>query len=125
MQSKSMSFQDVSGVIIGGIMGHSICTGIAVLGGRMIAQRISVKTGKLLKLSKFLRLCGLITFFFSSNNCGRCGLPALRVFGTIFRSERGLGISRRIYFAQRPYCKLGTIYIGLDFLPGVLTFFFF
>lgn len=32
------------GVLIGAILGHSICTGIAVIGGRMIAQRISVKS---------------------------------------------------------------------------------
>ncbi|XP_022903388.1 putative divalent cation/proton antiporter TMEM165 [Onthophagus taurus] len=36
--------EDVYGVIIGGIAGHSVCTGAAVLGGRMIAQRISVRT---------------------------------------------------------------------------------
>lgn len=29
-------------------MGHSFCTGLAVLGGRMIAQKISVRTGKML-----------------------------------------------------------------------------
>lgn len=50
--SNKMSFQDVTGVIVGGIMGHSICTGIAVLGGRMIAQRISVKTGEFLLFHK-------------------------------------------------------------------------
>lgn len=37
--------QDVYGVIVGGILGHSFCTGLAVLGGRMIAQKISVRTG--------------------------------------------------------------------------------
>ncbi|KAL7297705.1 hypothetical protein TKK_0008742 [Trichogramma kaykai] len=36
--------EDVYGVVVGGILGHSICTGLAVLGGRMIAQRISVRT---------------------------------------------------------------------------------
>ncbi|XP_066598145.1 putative divalent cation/proton antiporter TMEM165 isoform X2 [Prorops nasuta] len=36
--------EDVYGVIIGGILGHSFCTGLAVLGGRIIAQRISVRT---------------------------------------------------------------------------------
>ncbi|XP_060812443.1 transmembrane protein 165 [Bombus pascuorum] len=36
--------EDVYGVVIGGILGHSFCTGLAVLGGRMIAQRISVRT---------------------------------------------------------------------------------
>lgn len=37
--------EDVFGVIVGGVLGHSICTGLAVIGGRMIAQRISVRTG--------------------------------------------------------------------------------
>ncbi|XP_051169374.1 transmembrane protein 165 [Leptopilina boulardi] len=36
--------EDVYGVIIGGILGHSFCTGLAVLGGRMIAQKISIRT---------------------------------------------------------------------------------
>lgn len=37
---------NVYGVIVGGVLGHSLCTGLAVIGGRMIAQRISVRTGK-------------------------------------------------------------------------------
>uniref|UniRef100_A0A0A9X1S2 GDT1 family protein n=2 Tax=Lygus hesperus TaxID=30085 RepID=A0A0A9X1S2_LYGHE len=36
--------EDVYGVTLGGILGHSICTGMAVLGGRFIAQKISVRT---------------------------------------------------------------------------------
>lgn len=32
------------GVTIGGCLGHSLCTGLAVLGGRMLAARISEKT---------------------------------------------------------------------------------
>jgi putative Ca2+/H+ antiporter (TMEM165/GDT1 family) len=32
------------GVIIGGLVGHAVCTGIAVIGGRMLAARISEKT---------------------------------------------------------------------------------
>ncbi|KAF7287211.1 putative divalent cation/proton antiporter TMEM165 isoform X2 [Rhynchophorus ferrugineus] len=36
--------ENVYGVILGGILGHSACTGVAVLGGRMIAQKISVRT---------------------------------------------------------------------------------
>lgn len=39
-------FQNVLGVIIGGTIGHALCTGLAVIGGRMIAQKISVKTGR-------------------------------------------------------------------------------
>lgn len=38
---------NVYGVIVGGVLGHSLCTGLAVIGGRMIAQRISVRTGNL------------------------------------------------------------------------------
>jgi len=37
--------QDVIGVSIGGFLGHALCTGLAVVGGRIIAQRISVRTG--------------------------------------------------------------------------------
>lgn len=36
--------ENMAGTIIGGTMGHGICTGLAVIGGRMIAQKISVKT---------------------------------------------------------------------------------
>ncbi|XP_072394346.1 putative divalent cation/proton antiporter TMEM165 isoform X2 [Diabrotica undecimpunctata] len=36
--------ENVYGVILGGILGHCACTGLAVLGGRMIAQKISVRT---------------------------------------------------------------------------------
>lgn len=32
------------GVTVGGCLGHSLCTGLAVLGGRMLAARISEKT---------------------------------------------------------------------------------
>ena len=34
------------GVIIGGCLGHALCTGLAVMGGRFIAQKISVRTGE-------------------------------------------------------------------------------
>ena len=36
--------KDPLGVTIGGCIGHSICTGMAVSGGRMLASRISEKT---------------------------------------------------------------------------------
>ncbi|XP_066937797.1 putative divalent cation/proton antiporter TMEM165 isoform X15 [Macrobrachium rosenbergii] len=36
--------EDVYGVIIGGLLGHFLCTGLGVLGGRMIATKISVRT---------------------------------------------------------------------------------
>lgn len=42
---------------MGGILGHSFCTGLAVLGGRMIAQKISVRTGKLNDHSNLNKSC--------------------------------------------------------------------
>ncbi|KAH8280029.1 hypothetical protein KR018_001609 [Drosophila ironensis] len=36
--------KDVYGVISGGIIGHCICTGLAVIGGRLVASKISVRT---------------------------------------------------------------------------------
>ncbi|XP_062122327.1 putative divalent cation/proton antiporter TMEM165 isoform X2 [Drosophila sulfurigaster albostrigata] len=36
--------KDVYGVIVGGILGHCICTGLAVIGGRLVASKISVRT---------------------------------------------------------------------------------
>ncbi|ESO08889.1 hypothetical protein HELRODRAFT_109931 [Helobdella robusta] len=35
---------EVSGVILGGILGHALCTSLAVIGGRCIAQHISIKS---------------------------------------------------------------------------------
>lgn len=35
---------DVIGVIIGGTLGHALCTGLAVVGGRFVAQKISMRT---------------------------------------------------------------------------------
>lgn len=40
---------NVYGVIVGGVLGHAFCTGLAVIGGRMIAQRISVRTGNIVQ----------------------------------------------------------------------------
>ena len=37
------SAKDPYGVTAGGIVGHSMCTGLAVVGGRMLASRISEK----------------------------------------------------------------------------------
>lgn len=36
--------EDATGVIIGGIVGHAICTGLAIACGSLIAKRISVRT---------------------------------------------------------------------------------
>ena len=36
--------QDPYGVAVGGVTGHLCCTGLAVLGGRLLASRISERT---------------------------------------------------------------------------------
>ena len=47
--------ENMIGTIIGGTIGHAICTGMAVLGGRFVAQRISVRS---------VTLCGAFVFLF-------------------------------------------------------------
>ena len=37
--------QDPIGVTLGGVIGHALCTLLAVVGGRLVAQRISVRSG--------------------------------------------------------------------------------
>ena len=36
--------ENALGVSLGGVLGHAFCTGLAVMGGRLIATKISVKT---------------------------------------------------------------------------------
>ena len=36
--------ENISAVVIAGALGHALCTALAVIGGRMIAQHISVRT---------------------------------------------------------------------------------
>lgn len=49
------------GVIIGGLFGHAFCTGIAVLGGRMLAAKISERTVAI--IGGVLFLCFAVTSF--------------------------------------------------------------
>merc|ERR1712062_442369 len=46
--------EDTWAVIIAGVIGHSLCTALAVLGGRFIAQKISVRTVTLVGAVVFL-----------------------------------------------------------------------
>ncbi|CAF1064918.1 unnamed protein product [Rotaria sordida] len=54
--------ENLLGVIIGGTIGHGLCTGLAVIGGRFIAQRISPKTVTLIGGVVFL--CFALSAFF-------------------------------------------------------------
>ena len=49
-----MGWQDIFVVAFGTIAGHFICTGIAVLGGRLLATKISVRTITLVGAVAFL-----------------------------------------------------------------------
>lgn len=55
--------EDTLGVTLGSVLGHSLCTGLAVLGGRMIAQKISVKTVTLVGGVVFLIFAVSALFF--------------------------------------------------------------
>ena len=57
--------KDPIGVTIGGIIGHSICTGVAVIGGRMLAARISERMVAYVGGSLFLCF-SVHALFFSS-----------------------------------------------------------
>nr|CAH0111049.1 unnamed protein product [Daphnia galeata] len=55
--------EDIFGVMLGGVLGHGLCTGLAVMGGRMIAQKISVKTVTLVGGVVFLIFAVSALFF--------------------------------------------------------------
>mmetsp|Transcript_31122 Transcript_31122/g.41159 ORF Transcript_31122/g.41159 Transcript_31122/m.41159 type:complete len:311 (+) Transcript_31122:119-1051(+) len=46
--------RDPYGVTVGGVLGHALCTGLAVIGGRMLAASISEKTVHIVGGSLFL-----------------------------------------------------------------------
>ncbi|KAG1714425.1 Transmembrane protein 165 [Nymphon striatum] len=57
---------DPIGVTVGGILGHACCTLLAVIGGRMIAQKISIRTVTL--IGGFVFLAFAISAFFINND---------------------------------------------------------
>ncbi|XP_014251442.1 transmembrane protein 165-like [Cimex lectularius] len=58
--------EDVCGVTLGGIIGHSICTCLAVIGGRFVAQRISVRSVTMIGGVVFL-IFAFSAFFIDTN----------------------------------------------------------
>ncbi|XP_071088429.1 putative divalent cation/proton antiporter TMEM165 isoform X1 [Haliotis cracherodii] len=55
--------EEIWGVLLGGFLGHALCTGLAVIGGRMIAQRISVRTVTLIGGVVFILFAFSALFF--------------------------------------------------------------
>ncbi|XP_034036395.1 transmembrane protein 165 [Thalassophryne amazonica] len=55
--------EDPFGVAVGGTLGHCLCTGLAVIGGRMIAQKISVRSVTIIGGIVFLAFAFSALFF--------------------------------------------------------------
>ncbi|CAO3650963.1 unnamed protein product [Cunninghamella blakesleeana] len=55
-------------VTVGVVIGHSLCTGLAVLGGRLLASRISVRTVTLSGASLFLIFGAYYTYHATQTN---------------------------------------------------------
>lgn len=73
--------QDYWYVTIGAISGHAICTGIAVIGGRILASRISVRNGKLFSSLVW------VTRVLTGVPVTLGGAGAFLVFGVIYLGE--------------------------------------
>ena len=58
--------ENVYGVLLGGVLGHILCTGMAVIGGTLIAKKISVRTVTLIGGVVFLLFA--VTAFFQDPN---------------------------------------------------------
>ncbi len=54
------STDDPLGVTLGALLGHALCTGLAVLGGKLLATRISERTVTILGGITFL-VCAFLT----------------------------------------------------------------
>lgn len=66
--------ENAVGVVVGGSLGHALCTGLAVIGGRMVAQKISVRTGKLYDHSNLIVEC-----LGRGNDAADCLIPHLYI----------------------------------------------
>jgi len=66
------------GITAGAVLGHGICTAIAVIGGRLLASRISVRAGESL-LCCAMEVFVLICFPFSFSCSDAVGCFALSV----------------------------------------------
>lgn len=55
------------GVVLGGLVGHAFCTGLAVIGGKMLAAKISERTVAIIGGLLFL-IFGVTSIFFGPDD---------------------------------------------------------
>lgn len=72
--------QDYWWVTLGAILGHACCTGVAVIGGRALAGKVSLKVGKLILLQAF-PISGFLTVSSNRRRCRR--VPHFRLYLSI------------------------------------------
>jgi len=75
---------DVRGVIIGGCLGHTVCTGAAVLAGALIARYVSVRKITLLGALVFLGFA-IASIFIDPNEDGIDGIPEIQGYSNTSR----------------------------------------
>lgn len=80
--------QDYWWVTLGAVLGHACCTGVAVLGGRAIAGRVSLRVGECSTAGRTVCFCftfPMLTICLSTVTVG--GAVAFLVFGVIYLIE--------------------------------------
>lgn len=97
--------QDYWWVTLGAMCGHAVCTGVAVVGGRAIAGRVSMKVGKYLEIIHKSR-CVVLTV--GSYNRRRCGFPAVWP-NLLYRIFLRLDMSRYTFFISW-YNRTGHVF---------------
>lgn len=57
------SINDVGGVCVGGVLGHALCTGLAVIAGALVAKKISVRAVTFIGALVFI-MFAIVSLFF-------------------------------------------------------------
>merc|ERR1711962_1482696 len=79
-----VGINDVGGVILGGCLGHAVCTGGAVLAGALIARFISIRKITFLGALVFLGFA-IASIFIDPNEDGIDGIPDIQGYDNTTR----------------------------------------